>query len=114
MESPSILDQLSEGAITLTTVGLLAPHLTSENHESLLNAARHKSKRGRCTERGFLEVHHVVPYADGGEMSAVNLMLRCRAHNAYEMNQWSPAWPAQEASEKDHDRVGPAGARIRR
>ncbi len=39
---------------------------------------------GRCVERGFLEFHHVIPYADGGETCAENLELRCRAHNAYE------------------------------
>ena len=40
--------------------------------------------QGRCTETGFLEFHHVVPYAAGGETSTNNLELRCRAHNAYE------------------------------
>ena len=39
---------------------------------------------GRCTERGFLEVHHVAPFADGGQATASNLQLLCRAHNAYE------------------------------
>ena len=39
---------------------------------------------GRCDERGFLEFHHVVPFAAGGETTAENLQLRCRAHNAYE------------------------------
>jgi hypothetical protein len=39
---------------------------------------------GRCAERGFLEFHHVVPYADGGPTTAENLQLRCRPHNAYE------------------------------
>ncbi len=38
----------------------------------------------RCTERGFLEFHHVVPYAAGGASTADNLQLRCRAHNSYE------------------------------
>jgi len=31
--------------MTLTTIGLLAAHLTDENHEALLGAARHKSRR---------------------------------------------------------------------
>jgi hypothetical protein len=44
---------------------------------------------GRCAETGFLEFHHVVPYADGGETSATNLELRCRAHNQYEAALWS-------------------------
>jgi hypothetical protein len=39
---------------------------------------------GRCAERGFLELHHVVPFARGGEATAANIELRCRAHNAYE------------------------------
>jgi 5-methylcytosine-specific restriction endonuclease McrA len=39
---------------------------------------------GRCSETGFLEYHHVVPYARGGASDATNLQLRCRAHNAYE------------------------------
>jgi hypothetical protein len=40
--------------------------------------------KGRCTERGFLEFHHVVPFAAGGKAVADNIQLRCRAHNAYE------------------------------
>ena len=38
----------------------------------------------RCGERGFVEFHHVRPYAAGGEATLDNLQLRCRAHNAYE------------------------------
>ncbi len=41
---------------------------------------------GRCSERGFLEFHHMVPFAAGGETTEVNLTLRCRLclyrHNA--------------------------------
>jgi hypothetical protein len=48
---PVILDQLAQGAITLTAVALLAPHLTNENHREILDAARHKSRR---------EVEHLV------------------------------------------------------
>jgi HNH endonuclease len=43
---------------------------------------------GRCTERGFLEFHHVRPYADGGATEVENLELRCRAHNMYEAEQY--------------------------
>ena len=42
---PVILEMLSEGSVTLTTVGLLAPHLTAENHQDLLEQAWGKSKR---------------------------------------------------------------------
>lgn len=38
----------------------------------------------RCTERSFLEFHHVTPWAVGGAPSRENVALRCRAHNAYE------------------------------
>jgi len=38
----------------------------------------------RCTEQGFLEFHHVMPYAAGGQPTADNIALRCRAHNGYE------------------------------
>src|SRR3990170_7159371 len=42
---PLVLEMLAEGAVTVTTVGLLAPHLTAENHRDLLERARGKSKR---------------------------------------------------------------------
>ncbi|HEY6557715.1 MAG TPA: HNH endonuclease signature motif containing protein [Polyangiaceae bacterium] len=35
----------------------------------------------RCSETGRLELHHRVPYANGGPHDAENLELRCRAHN---------------------------------
>ena len=38
----------------------------------------------RCAERGFLEFHHAVPYAIGGEATVENIQLRCRPHNDYE------------------------------
>jgi hypothetical protein len=45
------VELLAEGSITLTAVGILAPHLTANNHFELLNSARHRSKR---------EVEHLV------------------------------------------------------
>jgi 5-methylcytosine-specific restriction endonuclease McrA len=38
----------------------------------------------RCTERSYLEFHHVAPYGIGGEPTVSNVALRCRAHNEYE------------------------------
>jgi hypothetical protein len=38
----------------------------------------------RCTERTFLEFHHVKPYALGGPTTPENISLRCRRHNQYE------------------------------
>ena len=48
---PGIVELLVTGAMNLTTVCLLARHLTAENHAELLRAAMHKSKR---------EVEHLV------------------------------------------------------
>jgi 5-methylcytosine-specific restriction endonuclease McrA len=43
------------------------------------------SKTGRrCVERTFLEFHHIVPYALGGQATVENISLRCRRHNQYE------------------------------
>ncbi len=36
----------------------------------------------RCTSRHALELHHLNPYARGGEHSYGNLALHCRTHNA--------------------------------
>jgi hypothetical protein len=38
----------------------------------------------RCGEGGFLEFHHLKPYAEGGEATTENISLRCRPHNGYE------------------------------
>ena len=42
---PAILDLLADGSVNLTTIRLLAPHLTTENHRSLLAEATGKSRR---------------------------------------------------------------------
>jgi hypothetical protein len=36
---------VDSGALSLTTVGLLAPHLTDENASALFESARHRTKR---------------------------------------------------------------------
>lgn len=46
-----------------------------------------RGEQGRCCETGFLEFHHVVPYAEGGATTCENLELRCRVHNVYEAEQ---------------------------
>ena len=42
---PAILSRLASASLNLTTVRLLAPHLTDENHEQLLSAATGLTKR---------------------------------------------------------------------
>jgi hypothetical protein len=60
---------------------------------------------GRCTERGFLEFHHVQPYADGGESVVDNLELRCRSHNAYEAARWDGTLFARESTPAERNSV---------
>jgi hypothetical protein len=51
---------------------------------------------GRCTEQGFLEFHHVVPFARGGPTNTANLQLRCRAHNAHQAETDFGPWIVRE------------------
>jgi hypothetical protein len=52
----------------------------------------------RCDERGFVEFHHVMPFAAGGQASVENIALRCRAHNQYEADLYFAGGPASRAS----------------
>jgi hypothetical protein len=38
----------------------------------------------RCSERRWIEFHHIIPFAWRGESTVDNIELRCRTHNAYE------------------------------
>ena len=38
----------------------------------------------RCPERGFLELDHRTPVAQGGQATVANTRLLCKAHNQYE------------------------------
>jgi 5-methylcytosine-specific restriction endonuclease McrA len=42
---PGILERLADGALTLTAVRLLGPHLTADNCERVLGLAKHAKKR---------------------------------------------------------------------
>src|SRR5262245_17835212 len=58
---PLVLDLLQDGAITLTTVTLLARHLTTENHERVLRDAMHKTKREVEVQAAALRPRPDVP-----------------------------------------------------
>jgi 5-methylcytosine-specific restriction endonuclease McrA len=49
---------------------------------------RFEGRAGRSTETGFLEFHHLVPYAKGGATTVENLELRCAAHHRHETEQY--------------------------
>jgi hypothetical protein len=63
---------------------------------------------GRCGERGFLEFHHVVPFAEGGETTSDNLQLRCKPHNAHEAHEYFGAPLVREQSIAYAARSGPS------
>jgi hypothetical protein len=67
---------------------------------------------GRCTERGLLEFHHVVPYADGGKAISTNLELRCRAHNLYEAERWSGSLITRESRSIYSAPIGRSGTTL--
>jgi hypothetical protein len=68
------------------------------------------SRQGRrCTEGGFLEFHHVAPYAAGGEPTVDNIQLRCRAHNGYEAELYFG--PRQRVNEARASYLAPNAAR---
>ncbi len=51
------------------------------------------SQGRRCGETRFIEYHHCLAWAKGGEHSAANVTLRCRCHNGHAARQdFGPAW----------------------
>ena len=60
-----------------------------------------EGKRGRCTERRFLEWHHVQTFGHQGPATVENISLRCRAHNVYEselvFGRFDPSVPRESA-----------------
>ena len=67
---------------------------------------------GRCRESGFLEYHHVVPFADGGDAVTTTIQLRCRAHNAYEAEEWFGATIVRERHTHMQTGSGPEACHI--
>ena len=54
---------------------------------------------GRCRETSLVEFHHLEPYAVGGDATADNIELRCRAHNAHEARLFFGVDGAETAAE---------------
>ena len=59
--------------------------------------------RGRCRETTFLEFHHVEPYSVGGDATADNIALRCRAHNTHEARLYFGEPPSEQAVTTHHE-----------
>jgi hypothetical protein len=88
-------------------------HIPAEVRRSVwirdLGSCAFTSPNGRrCSERAFVEFHHVRPLATGGESTASNIELRCGRHNRYEAKVffttpdlfWNESRSSQRASEE--------------
>jgi hypothetical protein len=62
----------------------------------------------RCSERAFLEFHHVKPWMARGETTTDNIQLRCRRHNGYEARRFFER--PELAPERAATRAAPAAA----
>ena len=56
-----------------------------------------EGRRGRCSQRRFLEWHHVRPHGHEGAATVANISLRCRAHNVYESDITFGPWVVRES-----------------
>ena len=61
----------------------------------------------RCTERTFLEFHHLQPYAQGGPATVENISLRCRRHNQYEADLVFGVRETRDATTGTHASASP-------
>jgi len=90
MPNPSIA--ASSRSTDESTLPIDQPHLTRYVSASIRREVWARDggrcafvgRKGRCTETGQLELHHVTAFALGGATTTDNLALRCRAHNQYE------------------------------
>jgi hypothetical protein len=75
---PGVLERLADGSLTLTAINVLAPHLTVENCATLLEAARHKTKR---------EVEQIVAALPTFDLASCvrPAVVRALAHDLYEI-----------------------------
>jgi hypothetical protein len=55
----------------------------------------------RCTERRFLEFHHVEPYALGGPATVENIRLSCKNHNTLEAEKCFGPYSVKSAKSSD-------------
>src|SRR5688572_13158964 len=87
---PIILELVANGSVTLTTVALLRPHLTRDNHKELLAAARHRTKRD--------VEHQIACLAPKPEVKA---LIRRLAAPAPTQNAVAAKAPVQPSSDVD-------------
>jgi len=88
---PVILDLLTDGSVNLTTIRLLAPHLTVENHRALLEEAKGMTRR---------QVDKVVArLAPKPDVPASIRKLPAPRANVQDAGAVTPAIPARDEQE---------------
>lgn len=77
-----------------STQRYIPAHLKREIYHRDGNQCRHLNpNKTRCTQRAFLEIHHVVPLADGGKTTLDNLITVCSGHHSYLHRKKLPLHP---------------------
>jgi hypothetical protein len=76
---PLILQLLADGCVTLTTITLLGPHLTEDNHERLLEAATRRSRR---QVEALVAALQPVPVHDSRPASITSVAPDCTASSS--------------------------------
>ena len=94
---PAIIEGLESGALSLTTVKLLSPHLTAENHAGLLAAASGKGKEAveellacRFPQGDVIARVRKVPSPRGLPVSDVSPTLTCTLHPSASVGEQVP------------------------
>ena len=85
---PVVFEKIRKGELHVAGLSLLAPVLTPENHEEVLELARHKSKRA-------------IEVAPGGPRSEAR---RAGTGPAASRAQVGPRWPAAPGDRQTHAR----------
>jgi hypothetical protein len=92
---PGILEMLEQGWVNLTTVRLLADHLTEENHQEVLDAARLKSKRQ--VEELIARLHPLPPsHRSFGNFRLQTVSVQCDQPRTMNSRIYSPQGMAKK------------------
>lgn len=75
---PAAVEHLTNGSITLTNLNVLAPHLTTDNHAAILDAAQYRTKT---------EVERQMAKLSPGAESLVTTHLRLRVETRDKLRQ---------------------------
>ena len=88
----------------------LVAHLAALESRPSAYAAQGYGSLYRCSERTYLEFHHVDSYARHGPATVENISLRCWRHNHYEAELvFGPHVTSNPHRDASHDEASPRG-----